>query len=242
MKQIIGRIVKLCGAFVAEQRDGSIRILNVGDPVYEGDSIYHSTKNGKSYSEELSQDLFIGSDRKQYLTYSDIGNENIQIELNNGETKTITDVGYLMLDTVLLGNDKPKLNTEISRIDTSRNFHSFGAENSYGEDERELNNFSPYLNQNQQDDAKETESILNNISELPRETSNTNLIGEHLEGSLYSKSGLSYEDNTTTLVNDNPVASPDKIEVYENSSYHANVLENDTLGEDMRSDGNHVIV
>jgi len=83
MAVVIGHVKTMKGKFVAESKDGQIRELKSGDPIYEGDAVYG---NNKAQGAEAS-------------------GTNIKIALTSGKEMAISETGYALFDPSVMGKD-----------------------------------------------------------------------------------------------------------------------------------------
>jgi len=219
MKQIIGRVIKIEGRFIAEQPDGKIRQLKLGDPVYEGDALYHSPL------EELAYDSFIS------------------VQLNSGDIKHLTESDYLMLDPSLLGQDmlvldakktisKDKL-TNINEDGEGTGGNDDSRRPSYGDlnEDPNDNGYQKYLKPPTIDTGYERND------DRPGGTPGT---GSGIDN--YRPQPPANQPEPPPFINDLPIARPDSIVVQENSQNNTgNVILNDFFGADRPEHANLVV-
>ncbi len=81
-KILVGRVEVIIGRFKAEAKDGTIRYLKIGDPIYEGETVY-------------------GDNPGDYPIEGTL----LHVQLNNGQTVAITEAGSLFFDIKIIGKD-----------------------------------------------------------------------------------------------------------------------------------------
>jgi len=139
--QIIGKVSKVTGKFVAEAKDGTIRVLQVGNPVYEGEAIYQQASTDENTaSDNATTNLAIASFEATDVLEQSEADNGITIILDNGETKHLTDVGYLMLDAAVIGEDLTSLLPGSSNLGNTNTHTPVGRSSDSGTQHSESSN------------------------------------------------------------------------------------------------------
>ena len=105
MKTIVGYVKNLNGRFMAESKDGTIRELRPNDPIYEGDAVYGKSGNhgGVRIGETMVRPVGTDDGSAAGVQADEAG--NLQIFLNDGKQLNITEAGYLLFDSAVMGKD-----------------------------------------------------------------------------------------------------------------------------------------
>ncbi len=101
---VIGRVTKLNGKYIAKTSDGTERILDNGDLIYEGDAIFLAPD-----AVETGDDIALGTVQGQPVgeEVSGSGNE-IEILLRDGQVLTMDDFSFVLLDSTIIGTYVPR--------------------------------------------------------------------------------------------------------------------------------------
>lgn len=114
MKNIVGHVKNLKGKFVAEAKDGTLRVLQEGSPIYEGEAVYHLKDTGSDA--DINDQIIVGPEIQ--------ADAFLNLEMINGSEFALTDSSYQLFESSVLGEDfdflQTDANTDANR-DTSEN-------------------------------------------------------------------------------------------------------------------------
>ncbi|RXJ54597.1 Ig-like domain-containing protein [Candidatus Marinarcus aquaticus] len=222
MAESIAKVQSLLGKFYAQDESGNVRVLKVGDTIYQGEKVYGDAANNSSDKLQIVSDTqetfdITGSDSLVFDTSTNeatFGNEEVAFNPNSAwmptadnatvpEGETVTDAqGDITEEETAAGNEAA----------SSSDVGVFNFENRDGD------------SVNIQSDLRE--SVFSNNSD--------SLVSNNGDGLNSNPSSNLLLNGTPTPddVNDVPVAVDDSFTLDEDASYTGTVATNDTLSGD----------